>query len=216
MQCSQISHRMTTCVLNVPLVKSVIGRSRRQVFAVRGIIKTIGGPLSQTRAVLNPCLQRLKAWVLLAQEVMRSEFPEFEAVASMAVFDLHQPMDGTSAEIPLRRLASTFGMDSAKLISEWKDFQPRAKYLHAEARTMSNADAWRSAIAETQTRQETRARHPKDFWGNRRQTRRFYFDVHARHMKNGERKNTHVASDNTESQTQSTTRTRSVSCSRHM
>ena len=83
----------------------------------------------------------------------------------MAVFELEQPMDATSAEIPLRRLASTFGVDSAQLFSQWKDFQPRAKYLHAEARAMSNADAWRAAIAETQTRPETRARHPKDFWG---------------------------------------------------
>lgn len=126
-----------------------------------------GGALACSQNVLRPCLERMKAWVLLATHVVRAEFPEFEAVSAMHVFDLGKDVEIKSGlDLPadvhcaLVRLASTFNLPTMDVITQWRDFRPRAHHHYCRSHT-SNANAWRTAIEETQTRPETAAKHPK-------------------------------------------------------
>ena len=123
-------------------------------------------------ALQQRCLQRLKAWVALAEKVLAAEFPEFEAVAAMRVFDVSEScteLDSLGADdlrnIPqhvaadLTRIAQTFDSDPVCLQMEWLDFRPRARW-HAQQARCTNVVAWQKALKEVQNRRQTAERHP--------------------------------------------------------
>ena len=117
----------------------------------------------------------MKAWAVLAGEVVKAEFPDFDVMLSMRVFDLSRGNSVDAAEwdhrmaVPvfvkhdLTRLAQTFQCDPKGLTDEWQDFRPRA--MHHASRTCdtaSNALAWVEAIRETHdfNHKATCTRHP--------------------------------------------------------
>ena len=136
---------------------------------VHGQVRSVGGPNAASRATVDRCLARLQAWVVLAQEVLRAEYPEFEAVSALSVFDLQttrtvacgQPESLPPAvREPLTRLAQTFNLCLPNLLSEFCDYHFRAVHHFKKDGEKDNNAAWRSALMETQTRHETSARHP--------------------------------------------------------
>ena len=109
---------------------------------------------------------RLKAWAVLACEVVKAEFPDFDAMLSMRVFDLSRDSntDVANCRNDMTRLAQTFQCDIAGLIAEWQEFRPRA--LHHATRSdedAGNAAAWVAALKETidvKHKLALSARHP--------------------------------------------------------
>ena len=146
--------------------------STSHVLAWGSEVKSLGGPMACPPALQQRCLQRLKAWVALAEKVLAAEFPEFEAVAAMRVFDVSEScteLDSLGADdlrnIPqhvaadLTRIAQTFDSDPVCLQMEWLDFRPRARW-HAQQARCTNVVAWQKALKEVQNRRQTAERHP--------------------------------------------------------
>jgi len=146
-------------------------------FPVSGKVTCVGGPLAVSPQLRHHCLQRLKAWVMLCKVVIAAEFPEFEAVASMVVFDVSNELVGNGFQVrgrqpvqlqdlpeavmdQLHRLAQTFKCDADEFAKEWYDYRPRA-HIHLVRQQCGNLKAWQMALEETRGRPETRASHPQ-------------------------------------------------------
>ncbi|CAE7421777.1 unnamed protein product [Symbiodinium sp. CCMP2592] len=131
---------------------------------------------SKVKALEVQPLVQLQVWAALAEETVKAEFPEFEAVAAMRVLNVCDPwpsLDALSSSdsenIPpdactdLERLAQSFDCNFAALKVEWMDFRGRARW-HAVKSGCTNICAWKKAIDESQEqcweRRETAARHP--------------------------------------------------------
>ena len=139
------------------------------VFLLNGCAKSVGGPGSCKPATVQTSLQRMQAWVVLCEQVLRAEFPEFEAVSALSAFSLDgQQQPCTRNTIPqetknsLHRLAQTFSCQADDLVNEFCDFHLRALHHYKLDPTMGHGPAWREAVKETELRPETDARHPKE------------------------------------------------------
>ncbi|CAE7344539.1 unnamed protein product [Symbiodinium sp. CCMP2592] len=150
--------------------------SSPHVLAYNSKVKALGGPTACPVRLQQACLRRLQVWAALAEETVKAEFPEFEAVAAMRVLNVCDPwpsLDALSSSdsenIPpdactdLERLAQSFDCNFAALKVEWMDFRGRARW-HAVKSGCTNICAWKKAIDESQEqcweRRETAARHP--------------------------------------------------------
>ena len=144
------------------------------VYQVNGEVLSIGGPLA-VNSVVGKCMQRLRAWAVLAREVIHAEFPSFDVMNSMRIFDVSstcmhcQWRPGMTLPDTLvsdiTRLGQTFTAtthyDAKDLMQQWADFQPRAVHHHNHS-GCTNIEAWRRALSEVSTRRETNMRHPCD------------------------------------------------------
>ena len=59
-------------------------------YDVNGRGKAIGGALP-SRETLNSCFEHMRAWVLLARDVVAAEFPSFDVVCSFNAFSVIEP-----------------------------------------------------------------------------------------------------------------------------
>ena len=61
--------------------------SEPHIFDVDGRGKAIGGALP-SRDTLNQCFEHMRAWVILARDVVAAEFPSFDVVCSFSAFSV--------------------------------------------------------------------------------------------------------------------------------
>ena len=98
-----------------------------------GKVYSIGGPRAVTPELRSRILGRMKAWAVLAQEVVKAEHPDFELVRSFRIFDLEKLPEQSVDDImrggrtkvydhDLGRLASTFDVDPNGLAREFWDY----------------------------------------------------------------------------------------------
>lgn len=123
--------------------------------------KTLGGPDSVTARIKERCVQRMMSFVKLAICVIRAEWPHFELLASMRVFQLARPKRGPrvqrSADVgdlphdqevgstyqtDVARLALAFHVDAAELDMQLKYVRPYAVKAFTAA-DGDNKPAWR-------------------------------------------------------------------------
>ena len=106
--------------------------------------------------MVQRCLARMQRWHRLALDVVRTEFPSFEVVASFRVFDLgngleesagrdRDPELGAEACQALQRLASVFTLDYVSLRSSYVAVVGLARRLKS-MHNLTNLASWRQAV----------------------------------------------------------------------
>ncbi|CAE6968488.1 unnamed protein product [Symbiodinium sp. CCMP2456] len=125
--------------------------------------KTIGGPNKIQAATRNNCLRELRAYVVLAAETLRTEFPDYEVLSALQIFRLG---DGNPAALveaatskTMRRLSEAVGVELQSLLDEMLDHYPIARQLQV-SRKLDNLQAWTAAVLRTQARPSLRSQHP--------------------------------------------------------
>jgi len=126
--------------------------------------KTIGGPGTVTPELVQRALCRFKNWVALATLVVKAEFPNFDALASMCIFELDGKTTATTLSKPgfdehLERVAKLCRVDGTTLRVQLEDYLPRA--LRFAKGGSETGDAWRLAV-EAVRRTRATASHPLD------------------------------------------------------
>jgi hypothetical protein len=151
-----------------------------KVVWVRGEPRQIGGPGSVTAGIKTRCIGRMKAWVALAADVLKAEFPEWELCQAMSLFNLtlagvarpasaergsarharKRAEEKTQSDM-FHRLANAYGVDHTRLKAQYEDHLPIASKA-AITHGADNLSAWQASLKRTQGRKLTRQRHPVD------------------------------------------------------
>ena len=133
-------------------------------FMLDGEPKTIGGPSRVTRALKQSCIREMQTWIVLAAEVLKTECPNYEILASFAVFDLAHDSRGLTRlderpavahaesfrETSVRRLSRACNVDQQQLMDQMADIEPIARQIQASGSQRGNFEAWASAVARTE------------------------------------------------------------------
>lgn len=134
---------------------------------VRGQSHQIGGYGSNplTEEVKSRCLGRMRNWLRLVEVAVRAEFPQESILHAMGVFKLtarkaqRRDPDLGAADKHLDRLAQLLNLNKISLKAEYRDHLPIAQRLFENAGDITNAEAWRQAIAKSADRRHKKA-HP--------------------------------------------------------
>lgn len=160
-----------------------------RTFFLGGERRTIGGPDSVSRSLMDKCVQRLINWTVLARDVIEGEFPEFELMQSFAVCNLssrklykHEE-SGKVLSQHYSRLAKFLGVPRDQLVREledtrgrnvpcqtlfWlfpcrpcqcQDHKPIAERIFSSSRC-TMMEAWSQAVRESREDARRSAQHP--------------------------------------------------------
>ena len=129
--------------------------------------KTIGNRHGVPPSIINSCLQRLSCWVKLCVHVMRAEFPNFELIQALSIFNLDKKAKARRGghdhqlqrDRDIKTLASVIKCDMVDLKSQVDDLEPIALQHHLQTGA-SNLDCWIAAIKRVESRAATVAGHP--------------------------------------------------------
>ena len=141
-------------------------------FSVKGEVRAVGGPLAVSQQLRTRVLKRMQAWAILAKEVVAAEHPAHEVVSCFSCFDLRGWQQQTPQEVRhrgrtkrydelLRRLGSTFGVDTPSLVNEFFDIGGFA-FAYFVENECSNLDAWAYALKSFSSTAQARKRHPAE------------------------------------------------------
>ena len=99
-----------------------------------------------TDAILDRCFLRFANWIKLIKLVVKSEFPEFEAMAAFSALHLTKGQHTNAAMVgnQLAHLAHLAQVSEHELASQFDNHINRALFHAAEGK--SAADAWRLAL----------------------------------------------------------------------
>ena len=108
--------------------------------------KTLGGRNSVTDAILDRCFLRFVNWIRLIKLVVKSEFPEFEAMAAFSALHLTKGQHINAAMVgnQLAHLAHLAQVSEHELASQLDNHINRALFHVAEGK--STTVAWRLAL----------------------------------------------------------------------
>ena len=140
-------------------------RKPRLVHLSNGRPKTIGHPDGAEPATIDACLGRMVNWWRLAEEVLRTDFPDWDILMSFEVFQVPRSIalpDSTKAH--LARLAEFFDVPTDRVTQEYLLMLPVANQMArttAGLAASTSCDAWARAVQHTQGRADNRLR--KDF-----------------------------------------------------
>lgn len=140
-------------------------RKPRCFFLPRKELKSVGSVDGVTPETWRHAISRMQNWVVLALEVLAAEFPDWQVLYSMEIFDLGKYRQGREHDVNdrhVRRLARAIDVDAGKLKSQFADFLPQALGLKRSSKSLSNLEAWRSAIFRQFTSKSSKLRHPQD------------------------------------------------------
>ena len=129
-------------------------------FLVHGKERVIGGS-PPTEAMLQTAFDHMRAWTVLARDVIDAEIPHFDLVSSMGAFACLK--DGTILQPAtvqkLRRLERGFKVKG--LVNQFQDHLPIAAAHNLEHKC-SNLDSWRYGIELSRVRPDRERAHPCD------------------------------------------------------
>lgn len=123
-----------------------------------------GKNLVVTDGIKRQALSEFQAWLPLCEATVRAEFPDFEILNSMCVFNLPQdesvPRGGLPDEMTrsLRRLAQALQLDPFLLHTEWEKLRPMATAQKKIGR-LDNRQAWALAYSHTQKTSDLRKKY---------------------------------------------------------
>jgi hypothetical protein len=128
--------------------------------------KTLGGTGKVTSQIVDRVLQRMCNWVALAEAVVQSEFPNFDALNSFTIFNLEngkvgKACRGEGVDGDVARLAQLCGVDRNEMQKQYEDLYPIALRT-AKSQTCTTLEAWRQAVQAVQRSHKTKASHPVD------------------------------------------------------
>lgn len=113
-----------------------------------------GKQLMVSDTVKRQALQEFQAWLQLCECTAKAEFPDFEVLNSMCVFNLGEQSSfggDTPTEISqcLRRIAQALKLEPFLLKTEWEKLRPIAA-AQKQCQNLENREAWRAAFEHTQ------------------------------------------------------------------
>ena len=130
--------------------------SKPHVCWIRGEQHVLGGPHAVTDELLARCLSRMANWIRLTVSAVSAEFPRWQLLRALDVFNLLQHTKGApeaataqrSAEQVgnFERLATAFEVDLCLLMEEYDTCLHIAKKGFLREGTGSSVDAWITAI----------------------------------------------------------------------
>ena len=135
-----------------------------KTFTVNGHVHSVGSPSGPCCVVIERCLNRMRAWKILAMEVVTAEFPDFEVLQSFSVLTLSKRLSDPNDETRKRhvaRLSQVFEVSEEKLSQQLSDHEPIARRIFLDERC-STGEAWKMAVERTQRRSSLKAAHPVD------------------------------------------------------
>ena len=137
-----------------------------------GTLRSIGGPSMDN---IEQCLQRMVSWTAVVLEVIKTEFPDWEALAAFGVSQLADAPPAALGKMParavpqavgpwtrgaLRNLAGQFGVPLGKLEEEYLDHHRLAQSEKNRCPQLTSAQAWQAALAKSQATWQTRHNTP--------------------------------------------------------
>jgi len=139
----------------------------KQVRMIRlrgGEMRALGGPHHPDPHTRARCLQRMCAWVRIAQEVISTEFPSWELFQSFSVLKLSKTErargdnggDDNVAKECIERLANRFKVSSNELAREIHNYKPLALHIFRTT-SCGSFEAWREALLKRRARARTAA-----------------------------------------------------------
>ena len=138
--------------------------SKPIVWTVKGKLRSIGFSRGVPDDIKERCLKRMGCWVVLAKAVARAEFPSFEIVNALSVFNLSNPKS-LDHKTKIERIAKAIGKPVSSLEMQFDDVYPRAKSLAGISNKDSpdaNKDGWRIAVERLNSTKTLKACHPTD------------------------------------------------------
>ena len=115
---------------------------------------TIGASDGIPAATVKACMDTMQAWLVLVVGGLQAEFPSWEILQSMQVFDITS--QGANTADLLTRIANTFHLDAAALIKQYARAVPTAHSALKTRAAESNFEAWRVALAHDNDTAELR------------------------------------------------------------
>ncbi len=121
----------------------------------------VGDPCGASEAVKAQCLAHLAGWVKLAILVAEAEFPHFETINALQLFNLdshNKPQDNMVRRC-CAKLALAYSVDPEVLQEEHDRMRPLA-LREATHGGLSTVDAWQSAFQRSQGRADVARGYP--------------------------------------------------------
>ena len=113
--------------------------------------KSLGGPGTISAEVLDTCFEHMSAWVRLALETMRAEYPGSELLQTFSIFSLANVSEPEQFSEKCARMGQIFSMDQDALQTQLLSLRLHAIKAH-QTGTDTAFKAWKKAI-EWNTRQ---------------------------------------------------------------
>ncbi|CAL1127804.1 unnamed protein product, partial [Cladocopium goreaui] len=138
-------------------------------FDVDGKSKTLGGPNKVSPAMIARCFASMKKLVGLSTEVIASEFPAYEILTALKIFDVSEVARTNREEsvdyiqslhTSSERLCQLFEASADSFIDEYWDHKAIAFHHHSTNPNCSSFESWKYAVQKTSSRKSTAARHP--------------------------------------------------------
>ena len=133
---------------------------RQRVIYTKGEPRSFGGASSITQAIKDKVIGIYWEWCNLARLVVRAEFPSFEIVYKLAIFDLNEgqvrPVHEQRADDYLNSLAKYLEVSEEALRDEFYRVLPVAKQKMLHTSGISNAGAWQQAVWHLAQRDKTK------------------------------------------------------------
>ena len=123
-------------------------------------VGSIGCETGVPSVVLDRCIGRMQAFLVLARAALAAEFPSFEIAQAYQVFDLVVPPTQSAADRHLDRLSHVLHLDAVELKAQWQDFLPRAQNVRPTSSRSSNKDAWRTVLELVEQDKRLQVAHP--------------------------------------------------------
>ena len=134
-----------------------------------GKSKTLGGPNKVSPAMIARCFASMKKLVGLSTEVIASEFPAYELLTALKIFDVSEVARTNREEsvdyiqslhTSSERLCQLFEASADSFIDEYWDHKAIAFHHHSTNPNCSSFEYWKYAVQKTSSRKSTAARHP--------------------------------------------------------
>ena len=125
--------------------------SKPHVCWIRGVMHVVGGPGAVTVAVVGKCLSRMANWLRLTISAVSAEFPQWQLLRSLDVFNLVRHTVKKASLQPveqshLKRLATAFKLDEHVFREEFDACLHVAKNAFLRDGSGNNVTAWVSAV----------------------------------------------------------------------
>ncbi|CAE7345070.1 unnamed protein product [Symbiodinium natans] len=109
---------------------------------------TVGGPGFVAAATRQRCLARMQAFVVLAVQTVRAEFPSFEPLQCFGIFALRERSLVGDVASKLERVAMFCSVDASALRSKYQHFLTKAVSYYRSQASCSSFDAWRHVMLQ--------------------------------------------------------------------
>ena len=118
------------------------------------INKSVGGKGALKEETILRCLGRMRAWIRLAVETVKTEFPDFDVLNAFEIFDVSGARDTLSADrLPceqVKMLGRACKVDPQALLEAYTTMLPIAINKKNNTAGATNVDAWGAAFEHIQ------------------------------------------------------------------